>query len=61
MNKTVTIAKNHFTDGKHYADLYKCAGNIYEVRYYTKDSEVQIKAYPSKSSAMQFIKYFVEV
>jgi len=59
--RTVTIAKNHFTDGKHYADMYECAGKIYEVRYYTRDSQVEIKYYPSKASALHDIKYFVEV
>ena len=57
----VTRQANFFSDGKHFAELVKRSGGIYEVRYYTRTSSVQVKAYPSKSSAMQFIKYFVEV
>lgn len=61
MAKTLVCKQaNFFTDGKHFAELNKCAGGIYEVRYYTRNGQVQVKAYPSKSAAMQFVNYFVD-
>lgn len=58
MERTVTIPKNHFTDGVRYAELIK-GDCIYKVRYYTGTSQVEVKVFPSKSSAKDFIKYFI--